>query len=271
MRLTTLLLLLMLISISLGAQTRIQGNIVDAGTGEAIAFANVGVPGRGLGTVSDENGKFLIVVPDSLATEVLRFSCIGYKAQSLAIKSNQFETVKLAAEVLRLDEITVKAPKLKIKMAGNDTRQAFMSAGFKENNLGAEMGVRINIKKPKTEIRHFYLNVVRNTLDTNLILRLNIYAIDKDGMPGENILKAPIYLKARAGKTLLEADLRAYNLVVDDDVFLSIEWIKDLGDATKLFFSAKVGGSDSYYRKASQDAWHKIPGFGLGLHAEIAY
>jgi hypothetical protein len=260
-----------MITLSLGAQTRVQGTIVDAKTNEGIAFANVGVPGRGIGTVSDEQGRYFIVIPDSLAKESLRFSCIGYKAQSLAIASSKFEKVQLNAEVLRLDEITVKAPKLKIKMAGNDTRNTFISAGFKENNLGAEMAVRIKVKKPNTEIRHFYINIVRNTLDTNLMLRLNIYALDKDGLPGENILKAPILLKAKSGNKLLEADLRPYNILVSNDVFLSIEWIKDLGDATSLFFSAQVGGSDSYYRKASQDAWHKIPGFGLGLHAEIGY
>ena len=70
---------------------------------------------------------------------------------------------------------------------------------------------------------------------------------------------------------MIELDLTPYNLYVDDDVFISIEWIKDLGDVKGLYFSAKlVGASPTYFRQASQGDWHKIA-VGVGLNAEVAY
>ena len=97
-----------------------------------------------------------------------------------------------------------------------------------------------------------------------------MYSKDENGLPKENILTQSIIIEFMETTGLIELDLTPYNIYVDDDIFISLEWIKDLGDVKGLFFSTKLVGSPTYFRQASQDKWAKIP-IGVGIHAEIAY
>lgn len=271
MRVLSILLFLLMLILKLGAQERVGALLLDAKSGEPVIFANVGIPGKGLGTVSDESGKFSMIIPDSLKELSVRISCIGYLPKTIPLAHWNLEKIKLEPDVKLLQEVTVAAPKLKVKIVGNDTKSSHITAGFKENHLGTELGVRLNIKKPNTEIRKFFLNIVYNSLDTIPVFRLNVYTIDKDGKPSENVLKENILFSPKEKTGLMEIDLSSYHILVNDDVFISMEWVKDLGNITGLGFSTKLGGSDTYYRLTSQDDWKKIGVVGIGLHAEIAY
>lgn len=271
MRVLSILLFLLMLILNLGAQERVGALLLDAKSGEPVIFANVGIPGKGLGTVSDESGKFSMIIPDSLKELSVRISCIGYLPKTFPVAQWSLEKIKLEPDVKLLQEVTVAAPKLKVKIVGNDTKSSHITAGFKENHLGTELGVRLNIKKPNTEIRKFFLNIVYNSLDTTPVFRLNVYTIDKDGKPSENVLKENILFSPKEKTGLMEIDLSSYHILVNDDVFISMEWVKDLGNITGLGFSTKLGGSDTYYRLTSQDDWKKIGVVGIGLHAEIAY
>jgi hypothetical protein len=256
----------------LRAQTKVSARLIDSKTGKPVEFANIGIPMRSLGTVSDEEGKFSLTIPDSLLDENLRFSMIGYKSRMLS--GNELTTnsvVSLEPQSHTLQEITVSVPRQKIKVLGNETRSSGVTIGFKKNNLGTELAVKLNIKHPKTQIRRFMLNIVGNTLDTIPVFRLNIYKADHDGNPGENILTQNTIVSLPAKTGFMEVDLRQQNIVVDDDVFISLEWIKNLGDVSGLYFSTKLVGTGTWYRITSQDKWEKVPTIGAGLHAEVAY
>ena len=70
---------------------------------------------------------------------------------------------------------------------------------------------------------------------------------------------------------MISLDLMPNNIFVDDDVFVSIEWIKDLGNVKGLNFSTKLIGSPTYARMTSQDKWEKLGTIGIGLHVEVGY
>lgn len=55
--------------------------------GEALAYANIGIKGGKLGTVSATDGKFSISVADSLLNDSLTFTSIGFKDKSYLIKT----------------------------------------------------------------------------------------------------------------------------------------------------------------------------------------
>lgn len=263
-------LLLMLVHL-LPAQTRIDCSIKDGSTAEPLEFVNVGIPGKALGTVTDDKGHFVLNVPDSLAGQKIRISMIGYRTVDYGCAQlGQLREVKLEPVMKDLQEVTVSAHKTKIKIAGNDTRGTFLTAGFTKNNLGAEMAVKIRVKQPGTELRKFFVNVVNNKLDSVPLFRINIYKPDAKGAPGENILNKNIIVSPPGRTGLVEVDLKPMHIVTNEDLFISIEWIKDLGDVKGLYFSAKMGG-ETWYRMASQGDWHSVSALGIGLHAEIAY
>lgn len=253
------------------AQRTVTGSLKDVQTKQAVEFANIGIVGKGVGTVTDENGAYTLVIPDSVAGEPVRISRIGYKSQQLSVEQLVAKpVVSLEQSATALNEVAVSAKKLKIKMAGNDTKTRSVTAGFKKNSLGAEIAVKINVKAPKTQIRRFFINIAANVIEKP-IFRFNLYSVDSKGGPKENLLTNNIIFEPKEKTGLVELDLTPYNIVVDDDVFIAIEWVKDLGDVNGLGFSTKLVGSSSWYRQASQDDWHKIPSVGIGLHAEIAY
>lgn len=256
---------------SLLAQRTITGKLLDAQTKEAVEFANIGIVGKGVGTVTDENGVYTLTVPDSVAGEPVRISRIGYKTQQLSVEQLAAKpTLSAEQTATALKEVAVSAKKLKIKVAGNDTKTRSVTAGFKKNSLGAEIAVKINIKAPKTQIRKFFINIAANNIEKP-VFRFNLYSVDPKGAPKENLLTQNIIFEPKEKTGFTELDLTPYNIVVDDDVFIAIEWVKDLGDVSGLGFSTKLVGSSTWYRLASQGDWHKIPSIGVGLHAEIAY
>ncbi|PBQ32231.1 hypothetical protein CNR22_10755 [Sphingobacteriaceae bacterium] len=254
------------------SQTLCKGRLIDVTTNQPIEFANIGVVGKALGTVSNERGEYSFTVPDSLLYETLKISMIGYKSESFSVKEFQKHTeIKLTQSATVLNEVAVSVKKTKIKILGNDTKTKSVSAGFKNNSLGAELGIKLSVKHPQTHIRKVMFNINTNTLDKLPIFRLNIYKVDKQGNPAENILTQNIIISPAEKTGYIAYDLNPYGIFVDDDVIISIEWIKDLGDAKGLYFSTKMLGSGTYYRQTSQAKWEKIASIGIGLHAEIAY
>lgn len=253
------------------AQTVCKGKVTDSLNGKPVEFANIGVIGKGVGTVSNESGEYSLVIPDSLLKEPVRISVIGYRTRTLAVSKLLSEpNLKLGEETSKLNEVVVQAKKLKVKILGNSTRHKSVEAGFKKNSLGAEIAVPLNIKTKGTQLRKFMVNISSNTLD-KAMFRLNIYKKDERGMPGENILQENIIIEPKEKTGFIELDLKPYGLYVDDDVFVSLEWIKDLGDVEGLRFSTKLAGTGTYFRQASQDKWEKITPFGVGLHVEVGY
>lgn len=264
------LLFLSFIFNSAFAQKICKGVLLDSTTNKPVEFANIGIVGKGFGTVTNENGEFNFTVPDSLEKESIKISMIGYKPKTLNYAAISAQPkIRLAQAVTNLNEIAISVKKTKVKIAGNETKTTHVTAGFIKNTLGAELAIKLNIKNPKTQLRKFYLNIARNSIEKP-IFRFNVYNKDENGKPKENILTQNVIIELKENTGLIELDLTPYNLFVDEDVFISIEWIKDLGDVKGLYFSAKLVGSPTYFRQASQDEWHKIAA-GVGLYAEIAY
>lgn len=258
------------VAFSFGQQT-VKNILKDEATKEPVEFANIGIIGKGVGTVTDEKGEFNLSIPDSLAGEKVRISRIGYKTKEMSVSEFQKQAgFTLAQSVTSLNEVAVSAKKMKIKIVGSETKTKSVSAGFKKNNLGAELAIRINVKSPNTQLRKFFINIVSNNIGIPLF-RFNVYTVSKDGRPGENILTQNILFEPKEKTGLAELDLMPYNIYVNDDVFIAIEWVKDLGDVKGLNFSTKLVGGPTYHRQASQDKWDKLPSFGVGLHAEIGY
>lgn len=97
-------------AIALKAQTtRVYGKVTDAQSKELLPFVNITFKGTKIGTISDFDGTFTIET--YYATDSLRFSLIGYKTTTLAIKKDkaQFVTVALTSSGLELKEVVVNA------------------------------------------------------------------------------------------------------------------------------------------------------------------
>ncbi|MDX5347152.1 MAG: carboxypeptidase-like regulatory domain-containing protein, partial [Hymenobacteraceae bacterium] len=103
----------LLLALPLWAQQffKIEGTVVEAGTGKAVSFASVGVAGEGIGTACNENGQFVLKVPEHLKTKSLQVSALGFKPYKKTLAQLQGQKVLLQLEPaeIKLPEVAVSA------------------------------------------------------------------------------------------------------------------------------------------------------------------
>ena len=92
-----------LFSIIVAAQTKVTGVILDE-NGEPAIGANITVEGTTLGTVSDFDGKFELVVPDG--TKKIKVSYIGYKEEMVTVAPSV--KVRLNPDTQQIQEVVVQ-------------------------------------------------------------------------------------------------------------------------------------------------------------------
>ncbi|WP_066830871.1 carboxypeptidase-like regulatory domain-containing protein [Rufibacter ruber] len=260
--------------LALAAQAqRVHGRIIDQ-QAQPLEYVNIGVVGKNVGTVSTAQGTFALTLPPDLDGEILQFSAIGYAPVQFKVAefkqrfSGQTALVQLKEQAVALKEVVVRPKKFVTKVVGNTVDSKTVSAGFTSNDLGSEVGTLLKIRKPSF-LESVRFNLAGNKYDT-LFLRVNVYKVVKN-VPTENVLREPIYLNVAKGdiKDGLTLDLSRYNVYLESDALLSLELVRDLGTGG-LWFSGGFINSDSYYRKASQGSWQKVPLLGLGFSAVIS-
>lgn len=273
-RKTPLFLFVFLLSFTaLNAQHIVQGRIIDAFTKEPLPFVNIGVLKKELGTVSNEEGFFFLEVPDLFAKETLRFSMIGFDERDFQVADLEAillsnNTLVLAEQTTFLEEVVLTAEKKwDTRVSGNSTTSKLLITGFTSNQLGNEIALFVKVKKTPAYIEGIQFSVVEN-IYPEVRFRVNVYSSDYR-FPDENILKENIFVTLKQSEGLISVDLKDYDILVDDDVFISLEWIdEDLG-SEGLWFSAGVFGKSIYARSTSQAEWKKQRGLSLGMSVTL--
>lgn len=243
------------------------GQLINKDNGQAIPYANIGIIGKNIGTVSDISGIFRIELNSIYDRDTLCISCIGYEQKTFLIadlkndlKTIEQNTIRLSPKTYQLDEITIKPLNAKTCILGNycDPNSTYGNAFYSEN-LGTEIGVLMKPprKRNKVYLKSFRFYVGEFTFN-KFPVRLNIYNL-KNGLPYENILKDPIFLEITSkGEYMI--DLKKYNIIVNGDFFVSLEYYK-IPDSSqgKLLFCAvhhrKMNNGKSYYRLSSHGKW----------------
>ncbi len=102
-------LVLVLISQSLYSQNiTINGKIVDEITQQPIPFATIGVSHFGIGTISNEDGYFRLVVPQNATKRNLLIKQIGYKPKEISFNGIEKNfTFSLTPDPVLLNEVLV--------------------------------------------------------------------------------------------------------------------------------------------------------------------
>jgi iron complex outermembrane receptor protein len=107
-----ILTFLLLVAINIiYSQNTIKGTVKDSQTSEVISFANIYIPQLEKGTVSDENGNFIISQVPSGSYKIV-FSIIGYEAVSQTINTplkNSLD-IALTPSVIEMKEVIISTP-----------------------------------------------------------------------------------------------------------------------------------------------------------------
>ncbi|MDO7854492.1 erythromycin esterase family protein [Hymenobacter convexus] len=90
-------------------ETAVRGVVLDRKTGEPVPYASVSVPGRGVGTVANGTGKFVLVGVEPGAGR-LQISSVGYATATVAAAAEV--TVRLAPATYELQGVQVRGESL---------------------------------------------------------------------------------------------------------------------------------------------------------------
>ncbi|PIE84600.1 MAG: hypothetical protein CSA07_00630 [Bacteroidia bacterium] len=169
------LFILLFTFLSASAQsTRVRGKIVDADTGEPLAFIGVTVKGKPIGTITDDQGIYFLETRTSFDTLV--FSYIGYQSQQRRVQPGKFQyvNISLKAENIQVEEVVVRrerSPALRVldsviaHKARNDPRGIDRYRCRVYNKLQVDLN---NIDSSTFDLAPFRsLAFLRQQLDTN--------------------------------------------------------------------------------------------------------
>ncbi|WP_438973897.1 carboxypeptidase-like regulatory domain-containing protein [Polaribacter sp.] len=93
----------------------IEGKIFAEGS--TLMYASIGIVNKNIGTITDDNGKFILEIPSIFSNESLTISHIGYQTKQISINdilNEEFIKIKLIPKGIRLNEVIVTANRKRI-------------------------------------------------------------------------------------------------------------------------------------------------------------
>lgn len=89
----------------------ISGKLYDRIANEPIIYASVSVNYTTISAVTNQNGEFRLVIPDSLSRSIVKFSHVGYESQEIEayLLDGQHISLSLEPRIISLQEIVIRA------------------------------------------------------------------------------------------------------------------------------------------------------------------
>ena len=233
-----------------------------------VAFANIGVKGSAIGTVSDEKGRFELFFPKgALQNKSLSISHIAYENREFEVNKIDGKNTKifLEAKAVELKEVVIQVKGWQEKTYGFNKTFTFLKNNlaikdYPNQNLGSAVGRKFSLgtKEHKIEKIKFYVN--QNNFDTAL-MRISVTKVE-NGTPSKPLHEEPFLLELR-NKTegWITLNISEKNVYANSDVAVTIEWIKQSKNGNYLSFpiTMPVPGVTHYYRFGSQNDWKVYP------------
>jgi len=266
----TFLILTILISAINYAQSNIKGKVIDAETKSELPYANIGIQGTSIGTVSDKNGNFNLNLKKNLSSnDTLQFSFIGYKTNSIPISSllNKENVVELIPQEDQLSEVFISSKKPKEKTIGRNHLGTgtfwfnfYIRDEEQNDRLGRELGMKFSLSG---DYRLKNLNFYIGSNEYNSVkFRLNIYKLDNN-IPTKLLNNKDIIFEVGDLQTeWFKFDLTDYNIYLEKelgDFAVTIQWLSsEKKNSDSKFFSIPLGINPldtKYFREKGMSRW----------------
>lgn len=229
---------LLFISNASFTQQEIQGKIMDRNTQEPIPYANIGLEGSNVGTISNIDGSFSILVPEKYRKDTLNFSALGYSTKRiplLLISSKKKLTIDLSEKTTWLETLIVetKREKNRIFEVGN---KSFRGGVLETDTLyaGGSTALLIDPRLSSVELPVYLqkasLRIFKNNLDT-LKFRIRLHAVDSvTGQPSDDLLQESRVAISTLRKGWLTFDLSQISYQITKPFFITFEQLLDVHD-----------------------------------------
>lgn len=262
-----------LISVVVFSQ-EITGKVINAKNSKPLEFVSIGVISKPVGTITDEKGHFNLNTKNISTESKVRFSMIGYKSQIFKIKElkNANNIIILEEETIQLSEVIVK-PSGRIREVGI-TDSPFLAEvcgwGGTEFGQGHEIGSEMDLGVWPVKLINLQILLHKQSFDSTL-LRLHIRSI-LDSLPDKELLSENIIFSISQESGWIDVDLSQYNIVLNNKIALSLEWIKIYGvnenrlvilnqnkhSTTVVVFNIKREKGSMFVKWGSEAKWQRF-------------
>ncbi|MCU0445389.1 MAG: carboxypeptidase-like regulatory domain-containing protein [Microscillaceae bacterium] len=231
---------------SVFAQITIQGRVLHQSSHQPIAYANIGVINSNVGTISNPDGTFAILIPAKLKNDTLTFSALGFEKHGIALQNlsaTEMLNIFLNEKIIALKSVTIARKKEKNKLfeLGNDV----FKGGVLETDTsyaGGAVALLIENKAPNYHqdlvfpvyLEKASLRILRNNLP-KFKFRIRLNQVDSlSGQPGSDILSQSLVVESTMKNGWLDFDLAPLNLQIHQAFFVTFEQILELNDRTAI-------------------------------------
>ena len=252
-----------LLGITTIAQTTISGFVTEQGNSSRLAYVNLGVKGKSIGTVTDVEGRFSLQIPQGMEMETLTFTLVGYYENTISIRELEGRAVpeiSLKRKITQLPAVTISDHKLVEKSFGIYKSHALLhfTDGSTNQSDIFEIAQIINLDSTPARINSLNLHVNDSRRDSGMF-RINFYSLN-DGRPGERLVEQSIIQTKAIREGWLTFDLREHNLYLKGKFVAAIEFLPNKKTKQPVYYEVKLGGSaKSFVRTNSQGEWSVPP------------
>ena len=276
MKLILIFLATLTVSLNSNSQTkRIEGEVRNSESKEPLAYVNIGIANKTIGTVSNGEGLFYLNLNDKIKqNDTVIFSYVGFKTEKYLVSdlSEKGKIILLSPENIELKEVVIstRGIKFKPKIIGRNSKGfGLMHTNFYtydekgvDDRLSKEKGMKLKIKR-NCQIKNLNFNITSNDF-TSLKFRVNFYKIE-DNLPTDLIVEKDIIFEIKDSYLgWFKVDLEPYKIYLKEDieeVAVTIQWLESVKkDKKSKYFAISTAASPlntAYFREKAMDIWTK--------------
>lgn len=256
-------------------QKKVSGNVWNSENNQPLAYVNIGIKNKTVGTVSNKKGLFELLLNDQVnLKDTVYFSYIGFNIEKYLISELQQlkKPILLQPKTTELDEVFISSQKIKLKpkkIGRTSKGLGMMHSNFYtsyekdvDDRLSKESGMKFKMKR-NCHIKDLNFNVTNNQFKS-LKFRVNIYKIE-NGLPTDLIIQDNIIFEIKDGFLgWVKVDLEPYDIHLkkeNEEVAVTIQWLESVKENKKSkYFSISTAASPlhtAYFRDKAMDNWDK--------------
>ena len=230
------------------SQKIIRGKVMEQQGNVPISYVNIGIVNSSIGTISNQDGTFIIKIPEGRLGDTVTFSAIGYVRKQIPVglfTENEIVTIFLHQRIEVMKEVIVSSKKEKRKnfdLGNRYYKWGLNLSPAEDATAGASVALLIQNKYPsynKDLTYPVFLQTAKVRIADNTTgdfkIRVRLYDLDSlTGLPANDMLNESIVLESKIKKGWLNFDLSKYNLQVSGPFFIAFEWILEEDERNEL-------------------------------------
>jgi uncharacterized protein YktA (UPF0223 family) len=268
------------------SQTIIEGKLLNDEDKTPIPFANIGILNTPVGTISNQDGTFEIVIPDKHLHDTLLFAALGFERKWFPVQKllgGNILTISLREQTIVLKNVTVKSKRLKPLRSYEIGNKNFNTGSLFVDSVAAGSAMALLIENrypsyfPELSLPFFItkakLRISYNTFD-DFRIRIRFLSVDSiTGLPDKDLIEESIIASSGMRKGWLNFDLSKHIIRIEvPSFFVVFEWLieederKTLMDQYREFkriYPKKVS-ADTVIVEGEKIVYHTYHGYRAG-------